>query len=127
VDVAKLCTLGIPTYKRNSGYPEIGCAPGGTLDSFDIAAKTFQAIGQSAEAPHPNVNFVPTVSAVAVNGIDLGSHQDLLLNVDQIEPDRIQLDEFKTSSDNTGHTEITHELCEWLIERLPALQRAGVR
>jgi hypothetical protein len=119
VDVAKLCTLGVPIYKRTSGYPELDSAPGGTLDSFDIAARTLQAIGQSAEAPYPDVNFVPTISAVAVDGVDLGSQHDLLLNVDQIDPDRIQLDDFKTSSDNTGHTEITRELCEWIIERLP--------
>jgi hypothetical protein len=127
VDVAKLCTLGLPIYKRTSGYPEIGGAPGGTLDSFDIAARTFRALGQPAEAPYPNVCFVPTISAVAVDGIDLGSQNDLLLNVDQLGPDRIHLDEFKTSSDNTGHTEITSELGEWIIERLPALQPAGVR
>lgn len=120
VTVAKLCTLGNPTYKRTSGYPELDSAAGGTLDSFAIAAATFNAItGQGADAPYPIIDFVPTISALAVDNIDLGSQQDLQLNVDELDPDRFALDAYKTSSDNTGHTEITSELCTWLVDQLP--------
>jgi hypothetical protein len=119
--VAKLCTLGLPIWKRTAGYPELDSAPGGTLDSFGIAAATFQALGgQDAEAPYPDVDFVPTISAIGVVDADLAEPRDLVLNVDRLDPDRIALDEFKTSSDNTGHTEITRELCEWILERLPS-------
>ncbi|MDJ0347311.1 hypothetical protein QMK19_37265 [Streptomyces sp. H10-C2] len=119
--VAKLCTLNLPTYKRTSGYPELDSAAGGTLDSFGIAAETFNALtGQGAEAPYPIINFVPTISALAVTDVDLGSQQDLQLNVDQLDASRFALDACKTSSDNTGHTEITSELCQWLVDQLPA-------
>jgi len=120
VTVAKLCTLGAATYKSTSGYPELDSAAGGTLDSFGIAAETFNAIaGQGAEAPYPIIDFVPTISALAVYDIDLGNQQDLQLNVNALDPDRIALDAYKTSSDNTGHTEITSELCAWLVDQLP--------
>jgi hypothetical protein len=121
VTVAKLRTLGIPTTKRTSGYPPLDSTAGGTLDSFGIAAATFNEIGgQAAEAPYPVTDFVPAISAAAVIGACLDSEQDLAMPVDQLDPERFPVDEVKTSTDNTAHTEITSELGEWLVAALPA-------
>ncbi|MCX5529669.1 alpha/beta hydrolase [Streptomyces sp. NBC_00006] len=119
--VAKLCRLlGFPVYKRTSGYPELDSAAGGTLDSFGIAAETLNALaGQAAEAPYPTIDFVPSISALAVDGADIGQQQDLDLNIGQLDAGRFPFDVCKTSPDNTGHTEITRDLCAWLVDQLP--------
>ncbi|WP_034091446.1 esterase/lipase family protein [Streptacidiphilus albus] len=103
-------------YTQN--YPELDSAPGGTLDSFGIAADALNSANQPTEAPHPSINFIPTVSALAVDGADIGVQADLDLPANNLS-DRIELDAFRASSANTGHTEITRELCEWILEQLP--------
>ncbi|MGY0231687.1 esterase/lipase family protein [Longispora urticae] len=119
--VAKLRTIGLfPADKYTPGYPELDSVAGGTLDSFAIAAATISAVaGQQAVAPYPDVNFIPTISALAVTGTDIGDPADLALNVDALDDDRFELDLRRTSSANTGHTAITRELCEFILEQLP--------
>jgi len=118
--VARLRTLnGWPTTKRTNGYPELDSAPGGTLDSFGIVARMLNATpGQGAEVHWPDVNFVPTISALAVTDTNIGSGQDLKLNVDSLPEERFPFDHYQTSPDNTGHTAITRELGEYLLQRI---------
>lgn len=77
--VAKLGTVGLfSADKYTSNYPKLDSAPGGTLDSFGIAAAMFNAItGQGAVAPYPDVNFIPTISAMAVTQTDIRNPDDL--------------------------------------------------
>ena len=103
-------------YTQN--YPELDSAPGGTLDSFGIAADALNGAGQPTEAPYPTINFIPSISALAVDGTDIGVQADLDLPVNNLS-DRVELDAFKASSTNTGHTQITRELCEWIMDQLP--------
>lgn len=63
---------------------------------------------------------MPSISALAVDGADIGTQQDLDLNIDQLDAGRFPFDVYKTSPDNTGHTEITRDLCAWLVDQLPA-------
>ncbi|MET7780826.1 hypothetical protein ABZU94_06980 [Streptomyces mirabilis] len=96
------------------GFPEIDGAPGGTLESFGIAANTInKLIPGSAVAPIPAICFVPSVSAVAVRDLDTTA----LLNTDisALNPGESELDEFLCASQNEGHTKITEELCSWLL------------
>ncbi|MGW0578309.1 esterase/lipase family protein [Streptomyces sp. NPDC002920] len=98
-------------------FPELDGAPGGTLRSYGILADTLKKAGASVELRHENVCFVPSVSAVAIRDID--QQKDLYTNIDGLEPEESEVDEFICSSDTTEHTAITQELCEWLLDRLP--------
>ncbi|MEU9291446.1 hypothetical protein AB0D57_44220 [Streptomyces sp. NPDC048275] len=96
------------------GLPEIDGAPGGTLASFGIAANTLNSLPfGKAEAPVPEICFVPSVSAVAIRDLDTTA----LLNTDisAIDPSESELDEFLCASQNEAHTKITEELCSWLL------------
>ena len=117
--VAKLRGGLLPVDKYTSGYPELDSAPGGLLDSFGIAAAALNDVsGISAEAPYPHVNFVPAISALAVHDADIGKQDDLFMNIDSLDEGRFEFDVYRASSSNTGHTEITRELCEFIIEHL---------
>ncbi|MFJ2113666.1 esterase/lipase family protein [Streptomyces sp. NPDC087850] len=99
------------------GLPAIDGAPGGTLNSFEIAANTLNGLPfGGAEAPVPEICFVPSVSAVDV--CDLDTTELLTTDIGSLPPERSALDDFLCASDNERHTKITAELCEWIIERL---------
>ncbi|MGW1783936.1 esterase/lipase family protein [Streptomyces sp. NPDC002143] len=100
-----------------SEFPELDGAPGGTLRSYGILADTLKKAGAGVELRHGDVCFVPSVSAVAIRDID--QQKDLYTNIDGLEPQESEVDEFVCSSDTTEHTAITQELGEWLLDRLP--------
>ncbi|MFJ8842560.1 esterase/lipase family protein [Streptomyces cyaneofuscatus] len=100
-----------------SGFPALDGAPGGTLGSYRILASTLEKFGATVDLRHPDVCFVPTVSAVAIR--DLDRPEDLYANVDGLSPEDGEVDEFLCSSETTGHAAITEELCTWLLDRLP--------
>ncbi|WP_237527992.1 alpha/beta hydrolase [Streptomyces sp. SID2119] len=100
-----------------SGFPPLDGAPGGTLGSCRILASTLEKFGATVDPRHPDVCFVPTVSAVAIRDPD--RPDDLYADVDSLPPEDGEVDEFLCSSETTGHTAITEELCTWLLDRLP--------
>ncbi|MEU0158568.1 hypothetical protein ABZ154_06900 [Streptomyces sp. NPDC006261] len=100
-----------------SGFPALDGAPGGTLGSYRILASMLEKFGATVDLRHPDVCFVPTVSAVAIR--DLDRPDDLYANVDGLSPEDSEVDEFLCSSETTAHTAITEELCTWLLDRLP--------
>ncbi|MER5858257.1 MULTISPECIES: esterase/lipase family protein [unclassified Streptomyces] len=99
-----------------SGLPELDGAPGGTLASYGLVAKTIIEAGGTVELNHPAVCFVPTVSAVAIR--DITDQADLYTPVNELDPTESEL-KFLCGSSNTLHTSIVRELCEWLLEHLP--------
>ncbi|MFF4492731.1 esterase/lipase family protein [Streptomyces sp. NPDC001546] len=100
-----------------SDFPELDGAPGGTLRSYGILADALKKAGAQTDLRHESICFVPTVSAVAIRDID--EQKDLYAAVDGLSPEESEVDDFICSSDTTGHTAITEELGEWLLERLP--------
>ncbi|MET9094488.1 hypothetical protein ABZX72_20620 [Streptomyces cyaneofuscatus] len=102
---------------RTSGFPALDGAPGGTLGSYRILAAALEKAGATVDLRHPDVCFVPTVSAVSMRNLD--RPEDLYANVDNLPPEESELDDFVCSSTTTGHTAITEELCTWLLDRLP--------
>ncbi|MER7399941.1 hypothetical protein ABT381_31020 [Streptomyces sp. NPDC000151] len=99
------------------GFPELDGAPGGTLNSYKILADMLKKFGAEVDLRHEHLCFVPSVSAVAVRDID--AQKDLYADISSMGPDESELDEYFCSPTTTGHTEITEELCTWLLERLP--------
>ncbi|MFF5637344.1 esterase/lipase family protein [Streptomyces sp. NPDC012825] len=115
-------TLRVVTLKKNDvlaeNLPDIEGAPGGTLESFQILADALnKIIGLGVDNPVKDHCFVPTVSAVATRGLD--THDDLYADIESLDPDHFQVDDFLCASQNERHTEITEELCTWLLDRLP--------
>ncbi|MFE0654046.1 hypothetical protein ACFVZH_36395 [Streptomyces sp. NPDC059534] len=100
-----------------SGFPELDGAPGGTLHTYKILADTMEKLGGKADLRHEDVCFVPSVSAVAIR--DIAKQDDLYANINELNPEESELDEFLCSSTTTAHTAITEELGHWLLERLP--------
>ncbi|CAL9676788.1 esterase/lipase family protein [Streptomyces sp. enrichment culture] len=99
-----------------SDLPELDGAPGGTLHSYRIVADALKKVGATADLRHENVCFVPTVSAVAIRDID--QHKDLYTNIDDLDPEESEVDEFICSPDTTAHTAVTDELGQWLLRQL---------
>lgn len=100
-----------------NGFPEIDGAPGGTLHTYKILADTIKKLGGTTDLRYENVCFVPSVSAVAIR--DVEKQDDLYVNIDKLEAEESEVDEFLCSPTTTGHTIITEELCTWLMDRLP--------
>ncbi|MGR4847541.1 esterase/lipase family protein [Streptomyces sp. LARHCF252] len=99
-----------------NGFPELDGAPGGTLHTYEILAETLRKLGGKADLRHEDVCFVPSVSAVAIRGIE--KQDDLYADINALNPDESALDEFRCSSTTTAHTAITEELCTWIMDRL---------
>lgn len=97
---------------KTSGIPALDGAPGGTLDSFAIAAHSLAAAGFGAEAAFPDVCFVPVASAV-----DLADPSDPFVPVNDMDANDSALTDYKVASQNEGHTLLTAELCTWLTEK----------
>ncbi len=96
---------------ETSGIPALDAAPGGTLDSFGIAAHALEEAGYAAAAAFPDVCFVPVASAV-----DLAEPSTPYEPVNAMDKAASGLDDFKVASQNEGHTLLTGELCDWLTE-----------
>jgi hypothetical protein len=97
---------------KTSGIPALDGAPGGTLNSFKIAADALKDAGYEATVAFPDVCFVPVASAV-----DLADPSDPYAPINEMNRDGSGLQEFKIASQNEGHTLLTSELCTWLTER----------
>ncbi|MET8449010.1 hypothetical protein [Streptomyces sp. NPDC005209] len=102
---------------KTSGFPELDGAPGGTLRSYGILADMLKKFGAQVDLRHPEVCFVPSISAVSIRDID--AQKDLYVNIDELDPSESDVDDFVCSSTTTGHTAITEELGSWLLDRLP--------
>lgn len=123
--VAILKKTGDPEIRiTTSGLPNIDGAPGGLFPealnlpgrpaNFGTAAMLAGLLeGEPAELTYNATTFVPSVSAVAAGEID---DRDALYS--KIDPASSELDHFMCASDNEGHTVITAELGEWIMEKL---------
>lgn len=109
--------LGGPHSITTGGFPELDGAPGGTLESFGIIGDALAGVGESVDLVHRSGCFVPSVSAVAVR--DLGRQEDLYVNIDQLEPEESELNEFLLSPDNDPHALMTESIGRWVLDRLP--------
>lgn len=101
-----------------NGFPEMDGAPGGTLHTYKILAETIKKLGGTTDLRYENVCFVPSVSAVAIR--DVEKQDGLYTNIDKLDMEESEVDDFLCSSTTTGHTAITEELCTWLMDRLPS-------
>lgn len=98
------------------GMPELDGAAGGTLESYGIAADNLTIpLLSKAVAYHPSVCFVPTISAIS--GADITTENLQKKANDMMEES--DFDDFICASSNTGHSQMTQELGEWILERLP--------
>ncbi|MFD7909644.1 esterase/lipase family protein [Streptomyces sp. NPDC059752] len=123
--VAILKKTGDPEIRiTTSGLPDIDGAPGGLFPealnlpgrpaNFGTAAMLAGLLeGEPAELTYNASTFVPSLSAVAAGEID---DRDALYS--KIDPASSELDHFMCASDNEGHTVITVELGEWIMEKL---------
>ncbi|GLV85122.1 hypothetical protein Slala03_48110 [Streptomyces lavendulae subsp. lavendulae] len=100
-----------------NGFPEMDGAPGGTLHTYQILARTMEKLGGKVDLRHEDVCFVPSVSAVAIREVD--EQEDLYVDIDSLSPEESELDDFLCSSTSTEHTAITEELATWITDRLP--------
>lgn len=108
---------GGPHTITTPGFPELDGAPGGTLESFGLLGDTLARHHENADIAHRSVCFVPSVSAVAIR--DLDKQEDLYANIDELDWEESELDDFILSSDNDPHTLMTPEIGEWVLDRLP--------
>nr|WP_241831845.1 hypothetical protein [Parafrankia soli] len=97
-------------------FPDIDGAPGGTLDSFGILADALKDAGEGVDVAHRIVCFVPSVSAVAVRGVE--TNDDLYTDINALSPSESELDEFLCSSRATAHSAMTEQLGRWVIDRI---------
>lgn len=107
----RLGWLTPPITIKTSGIPALDGAPGGTLNTFGIAAHALEQAGYEATAEFPDVCFVPVASAV-----DLADPSDPYAPVNDTDPSSSGLHAFKTATQNEGHTLLSSELCTWLTE-----------
>ena len=107
--VAKLVFQGADAVEiHTSGMPELDSAPGGTLNSFSLAA---DSLGIPTKQAYPLTCFVPTVSAAAV--ADPGS-LDTAITLPVTD-----LDDYLCSSLNLPHSApITPELGTWILGQI---------
>ena len=103
------------------GVPQADGAPGGTLDGFKILADTLNAIagiGLDIRVDNPVAGhcFVPSVSAVSVRDV---TDNNLYADIDSLNPDQSDLDDFLLADGNGSHTQISEPLANWLLDRLP--------
>lgn len=110
-----------PVLVPTNGLPDIDGAPGGLFPasednpgSFGVAALLmFLLDGEQAELTYPTSCFVPSVSAVAAGDID-----DRTRLYREIDPASSELDDFRCASQSEGHTTMTRELGEWIVNQI---------
>ncbi|MFC9006378.1 esterase/lipase family protein [Streptomyces microflavus] len=112
-----------PTEIRTTGFPELDGAPGGLFPqapalkdaaNFGIAAMLAGRVNDTeATLTHNTSTFVPTISAVSSDRID--NHDALYSKIDS---ERSDLHDFKCATTNEGHTTMTRELGEWIVNQL---------
>jgi len=102
---------------KTSGIPALDNAPGGKLETFGIVRDTLAALNLGAvESNHRWVDFVPSVSAVAIRDPD---SPDLYADIGSLQSADSELDDFLCAPGNEEHSLVTRELGEWLLARLP--------
>ncbi|CUM40093.1 hypothetical protein BN2537_9151 [Streptomyces venezuelae] len=116
-------TGGEPVSVRTSGLPDIDGAPGGlfTLPTPDGDPGSFGLVGLlmtylgNTVAPGVITTscFIPSISAVAAGDID-----DPKALYQEIAPGSSELDAFLCAGRNEGHTTITAELGEWIVNEI---------
>ncbi|KPM56743.1 hypothetical protein ACG83_02400 [Frankia sp. R43] len=124
--VANLQTVdGRPTPVRTSGLPDIDGAPGGLFTlpsaagdagSFGLVAALMALLGNTVDPDVISTScFIPSISAVAAGDIaDSGALYR------PITADSSALDAFTCASRNEGHTTMTQELGEWIMNEIAA-------
>lgn len=123
-EVARLKTSwGAPVTVRTSGLPDIDGAPGGLFTmpspagdpgSFGLAGILMGKIGSTVDPDVIRTScFVPTISAVAAGDIN---DRDALYRV--VNSDNRHLHEYARARSNGGHTAMTEELGEWLVDQI---------
>ncbi|MEU9303331.1 hypothetical protein [Streptomyces sp. NPDC048269] len=123
--VAQLCKAGDrPIDVSTRAIPDIDGAPGGLFPeaallpgrpaNFGTAAMLVELLeGQAPELVYNATTFVPTVSAVATGDID---NRDTLYS--KVDRDSSELHDFACAGDNQGHTVMTEELGQWIVDQL---------
>lgn len=97
------------TYSTNN-IQSFDSAPGGTSTFFQLAGG---ALGVSPK--YASTCFVPSLSAASIKP---GCTGDLFANIGALDPTCSDLNEFFTSTTNTGHVEVTREIADWLLKRI---------
>jgi pimeloyl-ACP methyl ester carboxylesterase len=116
-EVARLKGLLSERRVVTNDLPELDGAPGGTLASFGIAGEKLKITGKVETEPGTeSICFVPAVSAVAIR--DLDEQADVYADIDQIDPNESELDDFRCSSSNDPHSYMSEELGNWILDRL---------
>ncbi|MFD7130490.1 esterase/lipase family protein [Streptomyces sp. NPDC059894] len=100
------------------GFPELDGAPGGTLPTYGILDEAIREKKGKTELHHPEICFVPSVSAVDIR--DFANQRDLYAPVDELNPSDSGLHKFLCSPTTTPHTLPTEELCTWLLREFDA-------
>ncbi|MFE6041098.1 esterase/lipase family protein [Streptomyces sp. NPDC056452] len=114
---------GDPVTVTTTNFPAIDGAPGGLFPeaaleghpaNFGMAAMLAKLVdGRKADLVYNASTFVPTISAVAAGDID--DHEMLYGKIDA---DYSDLHSFKCASTNEGHTVMTEELGQWILDKL---------
>lgn len=112
-----------PVTVTTTNFPAIDGVPGGLFPeaplednpaNFGMAAMLAKIIDrQKADLTYNASVFVPTISAVAAGDID--NHDTLYA---KIEVEDSELHDFKCAGNNEGHTVMTEELGQWILDKL---------
>ncbi|MFF2996545.1 esterase/lipase family protein [Streptomyces sp. NPDC057950] len=125
-EVARLQKTGEEaTSVRTSELPDIDGAPGGLFTvpspagdtgSFGLAGLLMGILGNTVDPGITGTScFIPSISATAAGDIN---DQKALYR--PISPDHSALDAFTCASRNEGHTTMTQELGEWIVNEIAA-------
>ncbi|MFD9722482.1 esterase/lipase family protein [Streptomyces sp. NPDC059072] len=116
-------TGGEPVSVRTSGLPDIDGAPGGLFTvqspagdtgSFGLAALLMTLLGNTVDPGVITTScFIPAISAVAAGDIN-----DPKALYRPITRDDSALDAFMCAGRNEGHTTMTQELGEWIVNEI---------
>jgi len=103
--------------KRTDDMPMADGAPGGLLDFFRQVSCAINDInlGISAEAIYPWTCFVPSISAMAAKIGKPWDNDNLYGELTRLDS---ELDDFKFAESDERHTEVTEDLCTWIVQQL---------
>lgn len=94
------------------------------IDALGIPAMLGRdAVIASADPVTGETITVTSANGQTVSIRDIDGQDDLCAEIDTLNPDESDFDEFRCSSTITARTEITPELREWILDRLPGYQR----
>lgn len=90
-------------------------APGGTFNFFQTLVSLFNSFGLE---PNYQSCFVPTISALAMTGLDPYSQTDLFMDLTQGVPPKSALDIYKFSATNEPHATVEQEVNDWFCAQI---------